>query len=1441
MRKARNATRLGVLLVSVFLFGLVPWSTIKLASANPGKLIWTIVDTPAPNQAEKNIIVNPSEINTIAIGWDDLTSYAVDIPTWHDDDTDGLVDPNETGKIYKSKDGGVTWSDSLTANLIAGGASLPVWNVAVATEDVNFVVAVTDGTGVPNGPKQVFISRDGGDTWEPTPTLLLGVGEYISCVDISIAYDKRDIAIGTRDGTGTGKVYVLKVPGLTGWIDQTIAPSVGWTNSDVIALKFSPNYDTDLSLIVISSTAAGTIINLGIRDIFANSTAWNNAVNYPVTIVDIHYFGNSPNANQIITADLELPSNFSGTDSVRRKYYVNIDSVAVLTQSGVYRIDDTVAYRILSANNRISSIAYWDSYDNSGNLVREKLLAGEVTADVILGAPEGTVNIWRTSESSASYPAWESSNNGKPPTGGANSGYANAQLAWNSDGRRAYCATSSADFSTGGTSMIVNSGCWPEALLNSVALDESAFSVSPHATSYEQLASERIGDEYIDVGKVWNQLSLIDTEVSFLSDVAALEVPEDSNNYDVLYLASINNAALPGDTDFDSIWRSTSTPLGKTWERVLCTATVDDHLIGIWGSAANNVFTVGRNGVILRYNGMVWVTVSSGTTNDLIGIWGSAANDIFAVGENGTILHYDGISWSSTTVSSEDLNGVWGSAGNNVFAVGEWDANILANIFHYNGFNWNTMVSGTTNELWSTWGSAPNDVFAIGESGTILHYNGANWNAMVSGTTNDLSGVWGSAANDVFAVGENGSILHYNGANWNAMVSGTANNLRDTWGSAANDIFAVGENGSILHYNGANWNAMVSGTTNDLSGVWGSAANDVFAVGKENTILHYNGANWRTMTSGTTTDNEIILRVKPRLPEKNTRSKVIVFADRFTNHVGYSEDEGQEWQPLNTGAHYPGVNITVTDLTLDSSDIMYILDDTVVCRYEDWSLRTRRDTNLDSGHTIAVPLRKPDGEEEWVIVGECGPPQGQGKVAYADFSEMIPEFEPPPAERIEVPVPGNIHVIADDTFDENNIIYAASHDLINGTTGKIYRWTIDESTAWDELEPPNSAFYGLVQSNDVLYGAWDATTPPDTPPGADRTLYARKLVPPAPEWDDLTEGLPVPGDTNYPVSFTREPSSLKISSNAGNNLWAIDNRNYDWANEIGCLWTYADPFAKVGPWTTSPASNDFVPCDPVSGRANEVNFRWRHMSYAQAYELQLAKNDDFSIRILGSDNITPVSPLSPACYFPAGGLVPVPASEIANSGNLECGHAYYWRVRARRGTSGETIRSPWSATMFFTVKAGFPVQTEHLGSIMLKPTHGAKCVSRSPSFSWSPIAGTTKYEFILAKDAALTEMIANVAVPGTAYKHADKLDWNTTYFWQVKSLEPIVDEPSPVASFTVRGQQMPVPPSTTTPPASSPFWIWIAITVYVALVVAIIILIKTKPSFKRHENTNTIE
>ena len=61
-------------------------------------------------------------------------------------------------------------------------------------------------------------------------------------------------------------------------------------------------------------------------------------------------------------------------------------------------------------------------------------------------------------------------------------------------------------------------------------------------------------------------------------------------------------------------------------------------LMGVWGSAQDNVYMCSYSGMILHYDGVTWSNMDSGTTELLRGVWGADCADVFVVGDHGTIL-----------------------------------------------------------------------------------------------------------------------------------------------------------------------------------------------------------------------------------------------------------------------------------------------------------------------------------------------------------------------------------------------------------------------------------------------------------------------------------------------------------------------------------------------------------------------------------------------------------------------------------------------------------------------------------------------------------------------------------------------------------------------------------------------------------------------------------
>jgi subtilisin-like proprotein convertase family protein len=63
-------------------------------------------------------------------------------------------------------------------------------------------------------------------------------------------------------------------------------------------------------------------------------------------------------------------------------------------------------------------------------------------------------------------------------------------------------------------------------------------------------------------------------------------------------------------------------------------------------------------------------------------------------------------------------------------------------------------------------------------------------------------------------------------------------------------------------------------------------------------------------------------------------------------------------------------------------------------------------------------------------------------------------------------------------------------------------------------------------------------------------------------------------------------------------------------------------------------------------------------------------------------------------------------------------------------------------------------------------------VPTTPEFSWSPIPGTTTYEFQLASDPGFNDILIDEILIGSSFQPPLTLDLLTTYYWRVRVLDP---------------------------------------------------------------------
>jgi hypothetical protein len=236
-------------------------------------------------------------------------------------------------------------------------------------------------------------------------------------------------------------------------------------------------------------------------------------------------------------------------------------------------------------------------------------------------------------------------------------------------------------------------------------------------------------------------------------------------------------------------------------------------------------------------------------------LWAGAANDVWAVGQNGLVMHWDGARWSKLSERlAGDLHAVWGRSRDDV-----WISGCADNFHHWNGVAWSPVPSpvptGDAGICPALWGASAIDVSAIGQD-QFLRWDGTEWryepNPLKGGDTplapnGHVTALWSATAGgDLWAVGwEEGGIgfdgwplvLRRHAGHWTkSPAPRTEGQLRGLWGDGDDDIWAVGSKGLILHWNGNSWSKEESGVVERLSSIHG-AGGTVWIAGERGTLL----------------------------------------------------------------------------------------------------------------------------------------------------------------------------------------------------------------------------------------------------------------------------------------------------------------------------------------------------------------------------------------------------------------------------------------------------------------------------------------------------------------------------------------------------------------------------------------------------------------------------
>jgi len=280
---------------------------------------------------------------------------------------------------------------------------------------------------------------------------------------------------------------------------------------------------------------------------------------------------------------------------------------------------------------------------------------------------------------------------------------------------------------------------------------------------------------------------------------------------------------------------------------------------------------------------------------------------------------------------------------------------------------------------------------------------------------------------------------------------------------------------------------------------------------------------------------------------------------------------------------------------------------------------------------------------------------------------------------------------------------------------------------------------------------------------------------------------------------------------AGGKLWALSSDNG--------IYVFTEVLAAAGPNPLLPVDKFLDQINIETGKADAIVFQWDAVPNSTAiagltYNLCIYLDAACTQKVW---DITTANALN--VIGPTGGY------------DFQANTLYFWKVRV-----GGPVDSPWSAVRGIKIDMLSPIK-------ITSPLSGASDVPVLPTLVWTAVRDATQYQLAVATDKDFQNVLfsRNATTPLYAFAEAEKLEYNTVYFWRVKASNPDVAETAYVFGIFTTEQKptTPAPPITITQPAPTTitvsvppqqevipaYLLWIIIGIGAILVIALIVLI----------------
>jgi hypothetical protein len=223
-------------------------------------------------------------------------------------------------------------------------------------------------------------------------------------------------------------------------------------------------------------------------------------------------------------------------------------------------------------------------------------------------------------------------------------------------------------------------------------------------------------------------------------------------------------------------------------------------------------FAVGAAGTVRQWDGAAWGALAGAPAQPLNGVWcteryyNTTATDwkpryVWVCGDNQVISRYDhkNAAWTNWTP------GAAGDHWQDIHALNHDNAvacSSTGKIAIWAGASWSVVTVDNAVSFYGVRVLDDGYIFMVGSGGEIYYWNTSAWQSMVSGTSEDLLSIDGWEAERLVVVGDAGTCLRYTGYEnntWEAIQTNCWEDLKSVWCDIRSPfLHACGDNGWTL-------------------------------------------------------------------------------------------------------------------------------------------------------------------------------------------------------------------------------------------------------------------------------------------------------------------------------------------------------------------------------------------------------------------------------------------------------------------------------------------------------------------------------------------------------------------------------------------------------------------------------------------------------------------